>query len=145
MTACGPATSPRLAEERGSGRDLLRRAHAHPSRRDRPRAGKPLPPKYWHTYDLFVRDRGRGGDQPAASWRAASASSSEADPIITAKEVASVDHLSGGRLEIGVGAGWNRTEMAHHGTDPRTRMAIAGGETGRGRLKQIPDETTSAS
>jgi probable F420-dependent oxidoreductase len=44
------------------------------------------------------------------------------DPIITAKEVASIDHLSGGRFEFGVGAGWNREEMANHGTDPRTRM-----------------------
>ena len=48
----------------------------------------------------------------------------ERDPITTAKEVASVDHLSGGRLEFGVGAGWNRTEMRHHGTDPRVRMAV---------------------
>ena len=43
----------------------------------------------------------------------------ERDPITTAKEVASVDHLSGGRFEFGVGAGWNREEMANHGTDPR--------------------------
>jgi probable F420-dependent oxidoreductase len=48
----------------------------------------------------------------------------ERDPIITAKEVASVDHLSGGRLEFGVGAGWNREEMRNHGTDPRTRMRL---------------------
>jgi probable F420-dependent oxidoreductase len=48
----------------------------------------------------------------------------ERDPIVTAKEVASVDHLSGGRLEFGVGAGWNREEMANHGTDPRTRMKL---------------------
>jgi probable F420-dependent oxidoreductase len=48
----------------------------------------------------------------------------ERDPITTAKEVASVDHLSGGRLEFGVGAGWNREEMANHGTDPRTRMKL---------------------
>ena len=48
----------------------------------------------------------------------------ERDPITTAKEVASVDHLSGGRLEFGVGAGWNREEMQNHGTDPRVRMAI---------------------
>jgi len=40
----------------------------------------------------------------------------ERDPITTAKEVASVDHLSGGRFEFGVGAGWNREEMEHHGT-----------------------------
>jgi len=48
----------------------------------------------------------------------------ERDPITTAKEVASVDHLSGGRFEFGVGAGWNREEMANHGTDPRTRMRL---------------------
>ena len=48
----------------------------------------------------------------------------ERDPITTAKEVASVDHLSGGRVEFGVGAGWNREEMANHGTDPRTRMKL---------------------
>ena len=48
----------------------------------------------------------------------------ERDPIITAKEVASVDYLSGGRFEFGVGAGWNREEMANHGTDPRVRMAV---------------------
>jgi probable F420-dependent oxidoreductase len=48
----------------------------------------------------------------------------ERDPIITAKEVASIDHLSGGRLEFGVGAGWNREEMRNHGTDPQTRMRL---------------------
>jgi probable F420-dependent oxidoreductase len=48
----------------------------------------------------------------------------ERDPIITANEVASVDHLSGGRMEFGVGAGWNREEMRNHGTDPRKRMAV---------------------
>ena len=45
----------------------------------------------------------------------------ERDPIITAKEVASVDLLSGGRMLFGVGAGWNIEEMENHGTDPRTR------------------------
>jgi probable F420-dependent oxidoreductase len=48
----------------------------------------------------------------------------ERDPIITAKEVASIDHLSGGRFEFGVGAGWNREEMENHGTDPRKRMRV---------------------
>ena len=38
---------------------------------------------------------------------------------MTAKEVASIDHISGGRVEFGVGAGWNREEMENHGTDPR--------------------------
>lgn len=48
----------------------------------------------------------------------------ERDPIITAKEVATLDLLSGGRVLFGVGAGWNRTEMSNHGTDPRTRFAL---------------------
>jgi probable F420-dependent oxidoreductase len=46
------------------------------------------------------------------------------DAITTAKEVASLDRLSGGRLLFGVGAGWNREEMANHGTDPTTRMRL---------------------
>jgi probable F420-dependent oxidoreductase len=48
----------------------------------------------------------------------------ERDPIITAKEVASIDHLSGGRVEFGVGAGWNREEIVNHGVDPRKRMRV---------------------
>lgn len=48
----------------------------------------------------------------------------ERDPIITAKEVATLDQLSGGRFLFGVGAGWNREEMQNHGTDPRTRMRL---------------------
>jgi probable F420-dependent oxidoreductase len=48
----------------------------------------------------------------------------ERDPIVTAKAVASIDQVSGGRFLFGVGAGWNRRELANHGTDPRTRMAL---------------------
>lgn len=43
------------------------------------------------------------------------------DPIYTAKQVASLDHLSEGRALLGVGAGWNRLEMRHHRVDPATR------------------------
>jgi probable F420-dependent oxidoreductase len=46
------------------------------------------------------------------------------DPIVTAKQVATVDLLSGGRFLFGVGAGWNVDEMENHGTDPSTRFAL---------------------
>jgi probable F420-dependent oxidoreductase len=121
----GPGQLARLLEERGQDA-LFFAEHTHiPASRDSPYSGgRDLPQKYWHTYDLFV-----------ALTAAATATSRlrvgsgvclviERDPIITAKEVASVDHLSGGRLEFGVGAGWNREEMGNHGTDPRTRMAL---------------------
>jgi probable F420-dependent oxidoreductase len=45
------------------------------------------------------------------------------DPIVTAKAVASLDHVSGGRLTLGVGFGWNEDEMEHHGVEYRTRRA----------------------
>ncbi|UWE12050.1 TIGR03619 family F420-dependent LLM class oxidoreductase [Actinacidiphila bryophytorum] len=48
----------------------------------------------------------------------------ERDPIVTAKEVASVDVLSGGRMNFGVGPGWINQEMRNHGTDPDDRWAV---------------------
>src|SRR5918992_626731 len=56
----------------------------------------------------------RGGELPRRYYRTL-------DPFITAKEVACLDLVSGGRVIFGVGVGWNREEMENHGTDPRTR------------------------
>jgi probable F420-dependent oxidoreductase len=121
----GPGEIARMVEEHGL-ESLFFAEHTHiPASRESPwPGGGELPRKYWHTYDLFV-----------AATAAAAATSRlrigsgvclviERDPIVTAKEVASVDHLSGGRFEFGIGAGWNREEMASHGTDPRTRMRL---------------------
>jgi probable F420-dependent oxidoreductase len=123
--AIAPAEVARLAEQRGQ-ESLFFPEHTHiPASRATPwPGGRELPRRYAHTFDLFV-----------AVTAALSATSRlrvgsgvclviERDPIITAKEVASVDFLSGGRFLFGVGAGWNREEMANHGTDPRVRMAI---------------------
>jgi probable F420-dependent oxidoreductase len=48
----------------------------------------------------------------------------ERDPIVTAKEVASLDRFSDGRMLFGVGAGWNLEEMRNHGTDPGKRFGL---------------------
>src|SRR5258705_9642443 len=45
----------------------------------------------------------------------------ERDPIVTAKEVATLDRLSGGRVLFGIGGGWNAEEMEHHGTAWKSR------------------------
>lgn len=123
--AIDPASLARMSEERGFA-SLHFPEHTHiPASRESPfpRGGE-LPRMYAHTYDPFV-----------ALTAAALATSRlrigtgvclvvERDPIVTAKAVASLDHLSGGRFELGVGAGWNREEMRNHGTDPRRRMAV---------------------
>ena len=100
--------------------------HTHiPTSRRSPWPGGPvLPKEYSHTYDLFVALAAAA----AATTRIKVASGIclliERDPITTAKEVASIDHLSGGRVLFGIGAGWNAEEMEHHGTVFRTRWKL---------------------
>jgi len=48
----------------------------------------------------------------------------ERDPILLAKEVSTLDRLSGGRVPLGIGAGWNPTELQNHGTEPAHRWAV---------------------
>ncbi len=123
--AMGPGPLARLVEDHGQ-ESLFFAEHTHiPASRETPwPGGRPLPPKYWHAYDLFVALTAAAA---ATSWLRVGSGIclvTERDPIVTAKAAASVDHLSGGRLEFGVGAGWNREELRNHGTDPRARMAV---------------------
>jgi probable F420-dependent oxidoreductase len=123
----GPGPVARMVEERGQ-ESLFFAEHTHiPASRDTPMGGSgdaELPQKYWHTYDLFVALTAAAAATTKLRVGSGICLVIERDPIITAKEVASVDHLSGGRMEFGVGAGWNREEMRNHGTDPAKRMAI---------------------
>ncbi len=124
-TAAGPGPVARLVQDHGQ-ESLFFAEHTHiPASRATPTpGGGDLPPKYWHTYDLFVGLTAAAAATSTLRIGTGICLVTERDPIITAKEVASLDHLSGGRFEFGVGAGWNREEMANHGTDPRTRMAL---------------------
>jgi probable F420-dependent oxidoreductase len=123
--ALRPGELARLAEERGH-ESLFFPEHTHiPASRATPYAGGgDLPAKYARTYDLFVALTAAAMTTTSLRIGSGICLVVERDPILTAKEVASVDHLSGGRLEFGIGAGWNREEMTNHGTDPRQRMAI---------------------
>ena len=123
--AMSPGALAALVEERGHG-SLFFTEHTHiPASRETPwPAGPELPKKYWHCYDLFVAVTAAIAATSRLRIGTGICLVIERDPIITAKEVASVDHLSGGRFDFGVGAGWNREEMANHGTDPRVRMNV---------------------
>ena len=123
----GPGEVARKVEEHGQDA-IFFAEHTHiPASRETPYGGGPvLPRKYWHCYDLFVALTAAATATTRLRVGSGICLVIERDPITTAKEVASVDHLSGGRLEFGVGAGWNREEMVNHGTDPRTRMALMG-------------------
>jgi probable F420-dependent oxidoreductase len=120
-----PGALARLVEERGH-ESLFFPEHTHiPAGRETPYpAGGELPRKYFHTYDLFVALTAAAAATSKLRIASGICLVIERDPITTAKEVASVDHLSGGRMEFGVGAGWNREEMRNHGTDPRVRMEV---------------------
>jgi len=120
MTELAPA-----AEEVGfESLWVAEHSHIPTSRESRWPGGDQLPTQYWHTIDPFI-----------ALTMAATASKTllvgtgiclviERDPIHTAKEVASVDHVSNGRFIFGVGGGWNREEMADHGTDFSRRWKL---------------------
>jgi probable F420-dependent oxidoreductase len=122
--AIAPADLAQLAEERGH-ESLFFTDHTHiPASRQTPYPGGELPRRYAHTFDLFVAVTAAVTATTRLRVGSGICLVIERDPIITAKQVASADFLSGGRFEFGVGAGWIREEMANHGTDPRLRMAV---------------------
>jgi probable F420-dependent oxidoreductase len=112
-----------MVEERGFG-SLLLPEHTHiPVSRDTPYpGGGELPPEYSHTLDPFAALAAIAAVTTRLRIGTGVCLVIERDPIVTAKEVATIDHTSGGRFLFGVGAGWNIEEMRNHGTDPKTRF-----------------------
>src|SRR5258706_3204245 len=86
--------------------------------------GSSLPKEYWHTVDLFVAMATAAAVTKTLKIASGICLLVERDPITTAKEVASIDHLSGGRVIFGIGGGWNAEEMGHHGTPFKERWKI---------------------
>ena len=122
-----PAAMARMVESAGI-ESLFFGEHSHiPASRETPYPGSDdgaMPAGYERTHDLFV-----------ALTMAAAATTDlrvgtgicqlvQRDPILTAKAVASVDHVSDGRMVLITGSSWNLEEMRNHGIDPDTRYEL---------------------
>ena len=121
-----PEALARATEERGFD-SLFVAEHTHiPLSRKSPwpRGGE-LPRRYYRTLDPFVTLTAAAIATESLLLGTGVALVVERDPIITAKEVASLDLVSGGRVIFGIGVGWNREEMENHGTDPRYRGKLS--------------------
>ncbi|MEU2165882.1 LLM class F420-dependent oxidoreductase [Streptomyces sp. NPDC019208] len=117
-----PAPLGRALEERGFD-SLFVAEHSHipVSRRTPYPGGGELPDMYYRTLDPFVALSVIAAVTRRLLPATGIALVPQRDPITTAKEVASLDLVSDGRVIFGVGVGWNREEMTNHGTDPATR------------------------
>src|SRR5882724_3682654 len=98
--------------------------HIPVSRRSPWPGGPTLPKEYWHTHDLFVALAMATAVTTTLKVGSGICLLVERDPITTAKEVASLDFLSRGRVLFGIGGGWNAEEMEDHGTDFKQRWRV---------------------
>jgi probable F420-dependent oxidoreductase len=121
-----PAALARALEERGF--DILwAPEHSHiPLSRKTPFAlGGELPERYYAVMDPFVTLTAAAMATKTLKIGTGVCLIAQRDPIQTAKLVASIDQVSGGRFVFGVGNGWNRDEMENHGTAFATRHKLA--------------------
>ncbi len=120
-----PVELARLVEERGF-ESLWVPEHTHiPTSRATPYpGGGDLPDEYRRIYDPFVALSAAAVATERLLVGTGICLIVERDPIVTAKEVATLDRISAGRFLFGVGAGWNEEEMVNHGTNPRTRFGL---------------------
>ncbi|WP_248963540.1 TIGR03619 family F420-dependent LLM class oxidoreductase [Sphaerisporangium perillae] len=123
--AAAPDTVARMIEERGHAAVLFSE-HTHIPAGPQPLGpgGGTLPRKYWHTYDTLTTCMVAGMATTKLRVGTGICLVVQHHPITLAKVVASIDRLTGGRFELGVGAGWNDPEIRNHGVDPAERFAV---------------------
>ncbi len=85
---------------------------------------KELPQEYSHPLDPYVALAAVAAVTKTLRLGTGISLIVQRDPIALAKSVASLDHISHGRVDFGIGGGWNREEMANHGTDFKTRWKL---------------------
>jgi probable F420-dependent oxidoreductase len=117
----------RAAEERGfSGLYLPEHTHIPVSRRTPPAAGQEkLPEEYKRTLDPLVALAHAAAVTERLTLGTGIMLAAQREPIVTAKAVATLDHLSGGRVVLGVGFGWNVEEIEDHGVPYASRREVA--------------------
>jgi len=103
--------------------------HSHiPVSRRTPWGGRegapPLPDMYWRAHDQFVALAAAAAVTTELKVATGITLVAQRDPLWLAKEVASLDMISGGRFIFGVGYGWNHEEMEGHGVDVKRRRAV---------------------
>jgi probable F420-dependent oxidoreductase len=106
----------REAEARGFD-SLWVPEHTHiPASRESPwPGGGDLPEEYWRCLDPMVAMTAAAMATENLRVGTGIMLAAQHEPLAAAKAVATLDHISGGRVSLGIGYGWNREEMAHHG------------------------------
>jgi probable F420-dependent oxidoreductase len=123
--AMAPADLGRALEERGF-ESLWVAEHTHiPASRKSPwPGGAELPQMYYETMDPFVALTAAATATTDLKVATGITLVPQHHPITLAKQIASLDHISGGRFLLGVGGGWNAEEMENHGGDFSTRWKL---------------------
>ncbi len=119
-----PGELGRIVEERGFD-SLFLTEHTHiPVDHTPYPGGGELPRRYKRILDPFVALAAMAEATTTLRLGTGISLIIQRDPITTAKEVASLDWISGGRVDLGVGAGWNRPEVENHGTPWDRRFGV---------------------
>jgi len=120
-----PAALGRALEERGF-ESVWAPEHSHipVSRRSPFPGGGDLPKRYYDCMDPFVSLTAAATATTGLKVGTGVCLVNQRDPIQTAKQVASIDQVSGGRFLFGIGIGWNADEMENHGTAFETRAKL---------------------
>ncbi|MGW0753795.1 TIGR03619 family F420-dependent LLM class oxidoreductase [Streptomyces sp. NPDC002587] len=137
-----PVRLARSLEERGfAGLYLPEHTHIPVSRDTAAPMGGELPEMYGRTLDPFVALAQAAAVTERLHLGTGITLVAQHDPIGLAKQVATLDHLSGGRVTLGVGYGWNVEEAADHGVEWRTRRELVRDRMALMRALWAPEPT----
>ncbi|MER8034737.1 LLM class F420-dependent oxidoreductase [Streptomyces hydrogenans] len=137
-----PVRLARELEERGfAGLYLPEHTHIPVERATPYPAGGGLPREYARTLDPFVALAQAAAVTDRLALGTGITLLAQHDPIALAKQIATLDHLSGGRFTLGLGYGWNKEEAADHGVAWSTRRELVADRLALMRALWAPEPT----